>query len=125
MRQTMARFALILSAIMSIACGSPEKNFSKLAEEFVYTTLAFSPASATSAGLHQYQGRNLDEQLDDLSPAAVDHHRAWYERFRQRLQSEVKLDALPAESRADYRIVADQTELALLDLQEIQSHLHN
>jgi len=125
MRQTAARFAIILSAIMSIACGSPEKSFSKLAEEFVYTTLAFSPSSATSAGLHQYQGRNLDEQLDDLSPAAVDHHRAWYERFRQRLQSEVKLDALPAESRVDYRIIADQTALALLDLQEIQSHLHN
>jgi uncharacterized protein (DUF885 family) len=125
MRASAAKTVLFASAIMSIACGSPGKDFSKLAEEFVYTTLSFSPSAATSAGLHQYQGRNLDQLLDDLSPAALDHHRAWYEDFRKRLESEVQAGTLPPESRADHRIVEDQTALALLDLQEIQSHLHN
>jgi uncharacterized protein (DUF885 family) len=125
MRHFGAIIVLIVSILTAAGCGSPEHDFSKLTEEFVYSTLAFSPVSATAAGLHQYQGRNLDEQLDDLSPATLDRQRQYYQRFRERLLNEVKPDALSAESRADLHIVLGQIGLALLDLEETQSYLHN
>src|SRR5579863_3136853 len=125
MRHCAARFALILSIVSATGCGNPEHDFAKLVNEFVYTTLAFSPVAATTAGLHQYQGQNLDDQLDDMSPASLGHQRAYYLRFRERLQKEVKPDALSMESRADYHILENQAALALLDLEETQSYLHN
>jgi uncharacterized protein (DUF885 family) len=106
-------------------CGrNASEGLPSLSEEFVYTVLSFSPSAATSVGLHQYQNRNLDDQLDDLSPAKLDEQRRFYLRFRDRL---AKLDAgsLPAEDRADLTILQDQISLALLDLNEIHSHEHN
>jgi uncharacterized protein (DUF885 family) len=125
MRHFGAIIVLIVSVLIAAGCGSPERDFSKLADEFVYSTLAFSPVAATAAGLHQYQGQNLDEQLDDLSPSALGHQRDYYQRFRKRLADEVKPDALSAESRADLHIIQNQIALALLDLEETQSYLHN
>ena len=125
MRHRPAETLLLMSTLIAAGCSSPQRHFQKLADGFVYTTLSFSPIAATGAGLHQYQGRNLDEDLDDMSTAALDHHREYYERFRDRLQSEVKPDALSAEDRADYHIIQDQVALALLDYEETQSYLHN
>ena len=113
-----------MSILFTTGCGSPDRNFSKLAEEFVYTTLAFSPITATATGLHTYQGRNLDEQLEDMSPDAIGHRREYYRRFRERLQT-IQPDTLPSEDRTDLRIIQNQLELALLDIDDIQSHLHN
>jgi uncharacterized protein (DUF885 family) len=125
MRHFTAKTVLIMCTLIAAGCGTPERNFSKLADEFVYSTLTFSPIAATAAGLHQYQGQNLDEQLDDVSPAALDHQREYYQRFRERLQNEVKPDALDAEARVDLHVMQNQVSLALLDLEETQSHLHN
>src|ERR1035438_583058 len=125
MRHCTANLVLLMSTLIAAGCGSPEHNFSKLTDEFVYSTLAFSPVGATAAGLHRFQGRNLDEQLDDMSPATLDHHREYYQRFRERLQNQVKPDALSAQSRADLRIIQDQLALRLLDLEETQTYLHN
>ena len=113
-----------MSILFATGCGSPDRNFSKLAEEFVDTTLAFSPVTATATGLHRYQGRNLDEQLDDMSPDAVGHRREYYRHFRERLQN-VQPNTLSPEERADLHIIQNQVELALLDIDDIQSHLHN
>jgi hypothetical protein len=49
-----AIIVLIVSTLIAAGCGSPERDFSKLADEFVYSTLTFSPIAATAAGLHQY-----------------------------------------------------------------------
>ena len=125
MRRSQAKLALIMFTVTTAGCGPPERSFSQLAEEFVYTTLSFSPITATATGLHEYKGQHLDEQLDDMSPATLDHQREYYERLRQRLQNDVKPDALSAESRADYNIMQNQISLALLDIEEIQSYLHN
>src|ERR1700691_6715353 len=121
MRHFEATIVLAVSTLIAAGCGTPERDFSKLAGEFVYTTLAFSPIAATAAGLHRYQGRDLDEQLADVGTASLDHQREYYQRFRERLHSEVKPDALSAASRADLHIMQDQAALALLDLDETQS----
>ncbi|MGA2132832.1 MAG: DUF885 domain-containing protein [Bryobacteraceae bacterium] len=125
MRQFQAKLIIMISTLAAVGCGSPQHDFSQLTEEYVYSALSFSPVTATAAGLHRYQGQNLDEQLDDMSPASLDHQREYYQRFRERLQTHVKPDSLSAESRADYNIIQNQLALQLLDLEETQSYLHN
>lgn len=123
----MAKTAAVLSVAtlaLAVGCSSRNPNFSKLSEEFVYTTLTFSPSSATAAGLHQYKGQNLDDQLDDFSPANIGRQQAFYQNFSTRLS---KLDAqqLTPEDRADLTILQDQTALALLEFNSIHTYLHN
>jgi uncharacterized protein (DUF885 family) len=119
--------ALLVVSVLTLAVGcsqSPARQFSKLAEEFVYTTLSFSPSAATAAGLHQYNGQNLDDQLDDMSPAVFGKQQSFYEDFRDRL-GKIEADKLSPEDRADLTILQDQTALALQDLTAIHSYLHN
>ena len=99
-------------------------DFGKLSDEYVYTSLSFSPSGATAAGLHENNNRKLDNLLDDFSPAALDRQRQFYEGFRQRLNG-FKRESLPAEERADLAILQDQVSLALLDLTTVHTALHN
>ena len=120
------KFAAILPLLLFAAgCGpSASERFARLSDEFVYTTISFSPSGATSVGLHQYNNQNLDDLLDDVSPASLEKQRQFYHNFRDRLAA---LDAskLTAEDRADLRIIQDQIALSLLDLEEIHSEQHN
>lgn len=122
----MARTALLCLFLLLPACTKtpPPESFSPLAEEFVYESLALSPAAATSIGYHEHRGRKLDELLDDLSPAGIDAQRRFYQTFRERL-NRLRPDSLSPPDRADYDILSDQISLNLLDLDEIQSWRHN
>lgn len=126
----MSRYSWLVPALGALAaagCGErqPPSSFAELAEEFVYTTLAFSPAAATSTGYHVHRGSRLDELLDDLSPEALDRQRQFYRGFRDRLGKAVKPAELASDDRADYDILSDQIALALLELDQIQSPKHN
>lgn len=99
-------------------------DLGKLSDEFVFTSLSFSPSGATAAGLHEYNNQKLDDLLDDFTPAALDRQRRFYDGFRQRLNG-VKAEALSAQERADLAILQDQISLALLDLNAIHTPLHN
>ena len=47
------RVAIFTLAVLAAGCRSnPSEKLAKLTEEFVYTTLSFSPVTATGAGLH-------------------------------------------------------------------------
>src|SRR5882757_7960469 len=98
---TMAlRGVLFLSILLFAGCGkNPSEKLAQISEEFVYGVLAFSPSAATGAGLHSYQGVNLDETLDDVSTAALDKQRKFYEKYRDKLAG-IKLDQLAPEDRA-------------------------
>lgn len=122
----MAKCAVVLPLLLFLAgCGKdPSKSLPGLTDEFVYNSLAFSPSSATSAGLHEYQGQKLDEVLDDFSASALAKQRAFYEKFQGKL-SDLKTEGLSAEERADLQIMQDQIALALLDLTEIHTPLHS
>lgn len=112
--------------MLLMSCGrKPPESFSQLAEEFVHEVLAFSPTAATQAGYHNHKGKNLDEMLDDFSPAALEEQREFFREFRERLARTVKPEELPAEERADYEIVNGQISLQLLELEEIQNYRHN
>jgi uncharacterized protein (DUF885 family) len=114
-------------ALLLAACVRDSRNedFSRLTEEFVYTSLSFSPAAATQAGYHQHGGRQLDTMLDDYSPAAMDRQQGWYQDFRLRLIRAVQPETLDAQARADYEIIHDQISLALLELTTIRNYRRN
>ena len=122
----MAKLVAILPVVLFAAgCSrNPSDQLARLSDEFVHTTLAFTPAAATGAGLHQYQGQNLDNLLDDTSPAVLDKQRRYYEHFRERLDA-LNASQLTAEDQADLNILRDQASLSLLDFNELHSHLHN
>ena len=96
--------------------------FPALAREFVYTTLAFSPAGATQSGLHRYRdprtGRmlNFDQSLDDFSPASLSRQRAYYASFRNRLER--ANGNLDAQSRADFDLLLNAVNFGLFSLDE-------
>src|SRR5215475_6836260 len=113
---------LLLSISMLTGCGS--QKFSSLEEEFVYTSLSFSPVSASAAGLHEYKGVNFNQRLDDLSGPSLDGQRHFYKNFRDRL-NKLKRESLEPQDQADFDIIQDQISLSLLDLDTIQSAFHN
>jgi uncharacterized protein (DUF885 family) len=118
--------ATSLAAALALACGAcgHRATVPELADEFVYTTLSFSPSAATAAGLHEYKGLQLDGLLDDVSPVAISRQRAFYTDFNDRL-SRIDAEKLSADDRADLAILQDRTGLALLDLEQIQTPQHN
>lgn len=115
-------------ALMLSGCSNNKpqaEEFSKLAEEFVYTTLANSPVTATQVGYHKHGNVQLDAELDDYSSQGIAKIRRWYQDFRIRLQRSVKPDSLNAEDRADLDIIQDQIAQTLLELDTIQNYRHN
>ncbi|MEZ5354804.1 MAG: DUF885 domain-containing protein [Bryobacteraceae bacterium] len=97
---------------------------SKLVEEFVSTTLEFSPVTATGVGFHRKNSVVLDELLDDYDEVSLRNQRQYYADFRERL-SKVDTASLSTEDRADYEILRNQTEYQLLEFDTIQSYKHN
>jgi uncharacterized protein (DUF885 family) len=122
----MAKFVALLSIVFfAVGCGKPpSQKLTALSEEFVYASLAFSPSTATSTGLHLYQKQNLDEMLDDFSEQNLARQRTFYTEFRDRLAN-LNTGELTPEDRADLTILQDQIALNLLDLTEIHSHQHS
>jgi uncharacterized protein (DUF885 family) len=122
----MACLCCLALLLLMTGCKMPgeQQDFSKLTEEFVYGSLALSPVSATAAGYHEHQGIRLDEKLDEYSPGGIQEQRQFYSGFRERLAL-IKPETLAPEERADYQIVQNQVELALLDLNRIHSFRHN
>ena len=116
---------VLLPLLLMTTCSrKPPETFQNLTEEFVYTTLSFSPVTATATGYHKHRGIPLDEILDDYSAQALAQQRSFYQDFRQRLERSGP-DKLSPEDRADYDIIQDQISLALLEFDTIQSHRHN
>ncbi|MBC8167130.1 MAG: DUF885 family protein, partial [Bryobacteraceae bacterium] len=122
------RLSLVtLTALLLSGCAAdrPKESFSKMASEFVYTSLANSPVAATQTGYHQHGNVRLDAVLDDYSPHGIEEMRRWYTDFRLRLLRSVDVQTLSQDERADYDILFNQISLALLELQSIQSYRHN
>ncbi|HWB84146.1 MAG TPA: DUF885 domain-containing protein [Bryobacteraceae bacterium] len=117
--------AVLAVAVLASSCRrNPADEFNRLSDEFVYTTLSFSPSGATAAGLHQYKNQNLDDMLDDFSPANLGKQRQFYQDFQRRLAA-LPAEKLAAEDRADIQIMQDQIGLALLDLDQVHTPSHN
>ena len=96
----------------------------RLAEQFVYQTLAFTPVAATAAGYHTHRGVPLDQLLDDMSEQSFSEQREFYQATRKEL-AKLEEDGPDPEMDADGVIIRNQVELIMLELTEIQSYKHN
>ena len=103
---------------------SGPSDFDKLTDDLLYGSLALSPVSATQTGYHEHNGVQLDELLDDYSPAGIDNQRKFYEGFQTRIAA-LNSAVLDKEQQADLQIIRNNLELALLELNTIQSYKHN
>src|SRR5947209_6241907 len=110
--------------------GSGDFKFLQLAEEFVHASLALSPASASQAGYHKHldpkTGKTieLDAELDDVGPTGVAEQRRFYSEWRKRFADRALANAGSADA-PDLRLIRDQIDLSLLELDRIQNYKHN
>lgn len=119
------RVAVLTLVAFAAGCRSnPSEKLAKLTDEFVRTSLSFSPSAATAAGLHEFEKKKLDDLLEDYSIPNLDRQKKFYEDFQARLKA-IPPEKLTDEDRADLTILDDQTSLALLELTAIQTPAHN
>jgi uncharacterized protein (DUF885 family) len=117
---------LLVLLLFSTGCAqkTPAGQFPALVEDFVYTTLAFSPVTASGQGLHKYKDQDFDSILDDLRPRTIQRQRQYYVDLHQKLAGFDK-NSLSPEDRADYDIVDTQIGIALFDLDVAQTWRHS
>ena len=119
--------AVVLLAASTATAQQPLTGFAALANDFVYTTLSFSPTAATQAGLHEWTDRStgrrvlLDSLLDDFSTASLARQRAYYTRVTTRLKATPRA-RLDAQTQADYDLLSDATAYALFALDRERFH---
>jgi uncharacterized protein (DUF885 family) len=99
-------------------------QFEKLTQDFLYGSLALSPVSATGVGYHVNNGVPLDELLDDYSAPGLDQQRTFYKDFQLRVAA-LDVSQLDKEQRVDLDMMKNNADLALLELDTIQSYKHN
>ena len=127
MRSSRVILATLIISVSSGAAaqGRPAAGLPALANEFVFTTLTFSPSGATQNGLHRYAdprtGRMLllDQMLDDFSPAELTRQRAFYQDFRRRLQR-LPARGFDAQTQADYELLQNAIDFALYSIEQEQ-----
>jgi len=117
--------ALAVLACLPGAVPLGAQQFEKLANEFVFTSLSFSPSAATQTGLHRYTDRktgktiSLDDRLDDFSPAALDRQRAYYRDFSRRLDR-IPADHLAPQTQVDVELLENAVGFASFGLDREQ-----
>jgi len=118
---------VLFLAILLASCGdsAPEQPFSGMLQEFVSTTLSFSPTAATAAGYHSHNGVPLDEQLDSFSAESVQKQLAFYEDFEKRLDAKAAAGGLTPQDMADYELMRAQCRLARFELGVQQRYKHD
>lgn len=126
MRALFPALLTVTSSVLTLSCGakSSPTDFTKIADEFVNTTLSFSPVTASAQGLHKLKGVDFDRQLDDPGAEAVNKQRAYYIDLHKRLET-FDRKSLSPEDRADYDIIDTQIGLALFDLDIAQTWRHS
>lgn len=116
---------------MSTDTTQRDPKFAKLAEQFMYESLAMSPVNASYAGYHKHTDTKskkvveLDALLDDVSQKSVGEQIAFYHDWRKRFKTEVNADKLNLQDKADWRLIDDNISLSLLQLEKIQPQKFN
>ena len=123
----MNRFLLVAIVTAQVAGAQTltPSRFPALANEFVFTTLAFSPSGATQQGLHRYTDPRthrvliLDQMLDDFSPAELSRQRAFYQDFKRRLER-LPVGTMDAQTQADYELLQNAIGFGLFSIDQEQ-----
>ena len=114
----------LLGVLSGCNRSNPAMEFDKLTQDFLYGSLALSPVNATATGYHLHNGVPLDELVDDYSAGGLDQQRNFAKDFQLRIAA-LDVTKLDKEQRVDLDIIKNYIDLALLDLDTIQSYKHN
>ena len=121
MLRKIALAAVAALAAGTVACRHETSTFPALADDFVYTSLSFSPSGATQVGLHTFVDAKtrdtlrLDAMLDDFSPAALEHQRTYFRDVGTRLAA-IPRDGLDPQTQADYDLLSNGLAFARFSL---------
>lgn len=115
---------LLLTASLSaqtitFQCGAKSEPFLDKANRLVLAQLALTPVEANQIGLHEYEGKSLDDQLDDFSPAALGQARALLNAGRSCFDS---YKNLATEDNADLIVLRDSIDGQLFQLDRVQAY---
>jgi uncharacterized protein (DUF885 family) len=117
--------SLALAGAWTGARATPaDLQFSQVVDDFVFGSLALSPATATGVGYHKHHGVSLDDKLDDFSPAGIKASLDLLRDIEVRI-GKLNPKALNAEQGADIAIMRDAIEATRLDVEDFQSYRHN
>lgn len=107
--------SLLATLVFASACNrKAASGFPLFVDEATNQILALSPVNASAQGLHTYQGRNLDRELDTPGYLGVQKQRDYYIDLHKRMQ-EFDKNALSPEDRADYDMLDYQIGLSLFE----------
>ena len=99
--------------------GDTDARFARLADEFIAGYLAWRPATGTTLGLHEYDGK-----LTDFSRASLGNELARLKRFDRGL-SAFPAQSLSRQSLHDYRVLRTAISGELFVFEAMQSHTRN
>lgn len=90
-------------------------DWNKLVDDFFDGYFSVNPTAGTSAGFHQY-----DSQLEDYSRQGVESQTAFAKKYLSRFSS-FDSKSLPPDQRQDYRMVVNNLQSTLLELENIRN----
>lgn len=108
-----------LSHSQSTKAAGAEARFAKLSDEFIAGYLAWRPATGTSLGLHQYDGKVVD-----LSRASLRTELARLKRFDRELAA-LSTASLGPQSLQDYRVLRAAIAGELFDFEDMAKYTRN
>lgn len=114
---------LVGAALLTIGCHR-QVMLEPYRAEFVYTTLAFQPSLATSAGFDRWGGDVLDEKLDDWGEVTVEKRREFYYKHRKAME-EIPRELLSPEERDEHTLIIDWIKREELDLNRIRPYKYD
>lgn len=100
-------------------CGAATEPFLAKANRLLLAELALYPVEANQLGLHEYEGKSLDDQLDDYSPAAVEASRRLLNSGRTCFDG---YKNLPPEDNVDLVVLRDSIDFQLFQLDRLQAY---
>jgi uncharacterized protein (DUF885 family) len=106
---------MILAVTLILTTQSPMQA---VAQDYLDALFQYAPSQAAVAGYHQH---NVDQHLDDLSPAARQKRLAWLRAFSDRLEA-LPTAQLDREDEADRDLLRQQIKLERLDLEEAHDY---
>jgi hypothetical protein len=118
------RRALLFGGAALAACKPGPPRFLRITEEFVYTSLSYTPLTSVENGIHRFAGAVLDEQIDDYGEGALKRRREWLAKFERGIAG-TKVERLLPEDRADFEAIGAAIARMREDLEVRETHRHS
>ncbi|MEN3038431.1 MAG: DUF885 domain-containing protein [Candidatus Kryptonium sp.] len=116
--KTILTFAMLL-IFLSCARKSEDERFTELVNKFMDEYFKYHPVSATWIGYHKY-----DHLLDDFSEKNLKEKLEWLKTYKKKF-SEFDLNKLSLDNSIDCRILIEEIDERIFNLEELREHEWN